>query len=307
MKYFYGSTKREAKNKLDEYLALTRAGQERSVMTLESYITNWLENVKIHELKPRSYDTLESTVNTHIIPRIGFYGLSDLTSDIIQKELINNLVKTSKSFSTVKKTFDALNSCLKFAAANQIILYNPMQTVVKPSRTRYETKEIEILTDDEITALCSTAENYGRYGAAIILILYTGVRSAEALGLKWNDFSEENRLLTIDGSLVMTKNRDKKEEQPNYRPLEQSTSKTKKSTRKIYLTGSAINALQKLKKQNYRDDEKDYIICNEKHKPLNPRNLQRAFDGVLKKSNIPHKGLHALRHPYVKPELKNIL
>jgi len=40
MKCFYGKTKREAKKKLDDYLALINAGQSRDIMTLENYIIN---------------------------------------------------------------------------------------------------------------------------------------------------------------------------------------------------------------------------------------------------------------------------
>ena len=39
--------------------------------SVERFITTWLECFKKPDLKPRAYDSLESTIKTHIIPTLG--------------------------------------------------------------------------------------------------------------------------------------------------------------------------------------------------------------------------------------------
>lgn len=297
MKYFYGTTKREAKKKLDAYRALskpTEAQMER--ITVEEYILDWLTNVKANELKPRSYDTLESAIQNYVLPHIGFYSMADLTGDIIQKEFINVLSQKGYAYSTIKKAYDALGACLKFAVLRRAIPYNPMQTVVKPSKKQFSQKEIEVLTDEEIQKLIAAAPNAGRYGQAIILMLYTGLRVGEAIALKWKDWNEETNFLTIASSLVQAKNRSGKG--TTYTLLEQDTTKTKNGRRNLYLSKNALSALEALKQQGYRGKENDYVICSKNYTPLYPRNLQRTLDCMLKDAGLPHKGLHTLRHTF---------
>ena len=46
---------------------------------LEVAIKVWAETVKKSNLKPSSYDRLESTIECQIVPRIGWYHLDELT------------------------------------------------------------------------------------------------------------------------------------------------------------------------------------------------------------------------------------
>ena len=77
----------------------------------------------------------------------------------------------------------------------------------------------------------------------IILMLYTGIRLAEAIGLKWKSFNEKDNLLFINNSVVLAKNRADKENRV-YSLYEQDTVKTKKGTRKIYLSSKALGAIK---------------------------------------------------------------
>lgn len=297
IKYFYGKTKREAKKKLDTYRALAHPTEEQMErITVEEYILNWLATVKINELKPRAYDTLEGAIQNYVVPHVGFYGLADLTGDIIQKELINTLSQKGYAHSTIKKAYDALNACLKFATLRGAIPFNPMQTVSKPSKKKFKKKAIEILTDEEVKKLVEVAPFAGRYGQAIVLMAYTGLRVGEAIALKWKDWNEDARLLSVTASLVQAKNRSGNG--TAYKLLEQDSTKTDNGTRTIYLSKNAIAAIELLKKQDYRGKKNDYIICTQKYTPLYPRNLQRTFDHMLKDAGIPHMGLHALRHTF---------
>lgn len=84
------------------------------------------------------------------------------------------------------------------------MLFNPVATVEKPSSSKFEKSEIEILTDDEIKRLeeaCVSKYSNGEYiyktGNGFILMLYTGIRTAEALALKWSDIDFKERYMYI--------------------------------------------------------------------------------------------------------------
>mgnify|MGYP004522014387 FL=1 len=60
-------------------------------MSFADYITRWLENVKRNEQKEATHNRAVSTAKTYIIPMIGGYKVAELTSDIIQLRLINEM------------------------------------------------------------------------------------------------------------------------------------------------------------------------------------------------------------------------
>ena len=78
--------------------------------SLEEYINNWLYTYRRNELKPSSFDRLESTIKTYIIPELGYLQLSNITSDDIQK-LLNKMLSDKLSHSSIKKVYDVANAC----------------------------------------------------------------------------------------------------------------------------------------------------------------------------------------------------
>ncbi|MCX7924034.1 MAG: site-specific integrase [Clostridia bacterium] len=298
IKAFYGKTRKEVAEKLADYREMTRAGYgDEDLPDFDRYIKNWLYNVKANELKALSFDRLESTINNHIIPCIGHIKTNQLTDLTIQIELINKKSK-DMSYSSLKKIYDALNACFKYAVARRNLRFNPMNTVTMPSKSKFETKEVEIFSDDEIKKITEAASaRFGngtlkyKNGWAFILMIYTGMRMGEMLALKWQDFNEEARTLTIKRNIALVKNRMAKG--TNYKLVEQDSLKTQNSERVIPLSLMAITALAELRKTS-----KNYVISTADGKPVRPRNFQNTFDSVLKYAGIGHKGLHATRHTF---------
>lgn len=188
VKAFYGKTRKEVADKLTEFRELTRYGyKDEDMPEFKTYITNWLYNVKVNGLKAMSFDRLESTIKNHIIPAVGHFKTNMLTDTIIQTLLINKKVKTH-SHSSIKKIYDALNACFKYAVTRRDLRFNPMDTVTMPGKAKFESKEIEIFTEEDLQVLIQTADSRFENGAlrykngwGIILMIYTGIRMGEAL------------------------------------------------------------------------------------------------------------------------------
>ncbi len=305
-KFFYGKERKDVVSKLKEFKLNQLQGFD-SLLTvnLKDYISNWFKKTKFNDLKPSSLDRLESTIDNQIILRIGHYTIDKLTAPIIQEELINKMFEEGMSYSSIKKAYDAINACMKYAVKNRQLMFNPLETVTKPSTTKFEKTEIVILSDDEIKRFekaCIVKYSNGEYiyktGYGFIMMLYTGLRMGEALALKWNDVDFELKRIKVDNNVIMAKNRNKKNEtDPNHMLIEQDTTKTKKGDRYIGLSKKAYNALEQLKGMKYYNPE-GYVFTTENNTPIRPRNLQNTLDSILDRSNIKRNGLHVLRHTF---------
>lgn len=64
-------------------------------MTVSTYMTHWLEEVKNPELKPSSYDRVEQSLKYQIFPAIGHIQINALTSNDVQK-MINTRYDNSR-------------------------------------------------------------------------------------------------------------------------------------------------------------------------------------------------------------------
>ncbi|MBC7765024.1 MAG: site-specific integrase, partial [Hyphomonadaceae bacterium] len=68
------------------------------------YMHRWLHDVKFNELKPKTFDRKETTLEYQVYPYIGDIQINNISSNDVQA-LINTLVKENFSYSTIIKAF----------------------------------------------------------------------------------------------------------------------------------------------------------------------------------------------------------
>lgn len=301
-RYVYGRTEAEVNKKFRNLKKEDPEVVARSIkcMTVEEYMTSWLITYKKVELKPKSYDTLESTIQHQIVPYFKGMQFFSVTHEDIQK-FINQLNDDGRSYSIIRKAYLALNGVYKYAMMKDQLLKNPCFGVKLPKKAEKNVKSIQVLSKEQIKRYCEHAtERYGngkcvyRLGYGLVLILFTGLRLGEAAGLMWDDIDFQKRTLKVQRTLEYVKNRDG-DENSNHYVLVEGTTKSKSSERTIPLNQTALSALLELKKAN---GGFAYVFSNAKGKPMNPRNLNRAHDCILERAGIPHIGIHALRHTF---------
>lgn len=309
-KSVYGATptevRRKARELRDEAARFDISNVKK--MTVESYMTHWLEDVKKPEVKPGSYDRIEQSLTYQIFPVIGNIQINALTSNDVQK-MINSILET-RSYSTAKKAYNNLNACMELGVQRGEIIKNPVKGVKLPSSKSKEKKAVTAYTPEEIEAIVDEAKRtykngtpVYRYGYLIILILNTGMREGEPLYLKWKDVDLEKRRIYIHGDVVEVKNRDENAES-SYICIEQETPKTDKSTRYIPLNDNAVEALENLRKLI---KDKDRVIATKNHTILSPRKVYRTMENILTACNITNKTnlVHALRHTFATTLIRN--
>lgn len=303
-KTFTGKTRKEAVAKLEKFKRKLEEPEPKPVSQIRyaDFLNEWLTTVKRRRLKDTSYDRLECTINTCIIPYIGKYKLSELTYNIIQNKVINCLQDDGKAYSTVKKAYIALNESMRYAIfPMELIERNPMMGVFMPSTEQFEIKEIRYFSAGEIVRFKAAAlERWGTgtpiypLGYGLILMLNTGVRAGEALAWRWSDYDEASGLIHVKGTLAKVRDRTRGE---HVWKMQFQSPKTQKGRRCIPVNQAAKHALTELKKERYFG-ESSPILAQADGSFNTKDNFSRTFEAVVKRAGIAPCGIHTLRHTF---------
>ena len=226
------------------------------------------------------------------------------------KAVFNGMTGTYAG-STIRQAYIALGAMFKAAKENGLIEKHPMDGVRFDSPIK-AVDEIHFLTVSEQKAFLEIAKHSHNY-AQYALILETGLRTGEVIGLTWDVIDWENHTLTVNKTMEF------RHKQHEWRA---GPPKTKKSYRTIPLTDTAYQILRDLylgreyrKEAPELDKELTYIDRRTaKQAKLHMRDLvfinyrtgmpakNSSYDTHLyklcDKAGIEHFCMHALRHTY---------
>lgn len=151
-------------------------------VTLQYYIDRFIKEKK-HFLKERTFYRYKSIIDQYITPKYAHKKVVDIKTSLL-KEYLNyqfGLGKSAKSIELYRTVFSGL---LQEALFDNVISSNPFvnikrKPIQKPVITPFSTSEVRLLLEESEGWL----QNY------IAVATYTGLRSGEIIGLKWNDIS----------------------------------------------------------------------------------------------------------------------
>ena len=170
------------------------------------------------ELAPTSFER-EMYDCMHIEDLFGaFQTIETLTPDLIEQTYAEALRMKKFKSSELVRINAKLRQILSRAVANKIIDRNPCATV----HVHRPHNERESLTVGQISALCTHLQHTELSAESIgtLLLLYTGMRKGEMLGLEWRDWDPVNKILKIkrqytnDHELRPPKSRESRREIP---------------------------------------------------------------------------------------------
>ena len=300
-KCFSGKTQAEVKRKIVEFHQGGCKTEIRKISVGE-YVWNWAKIYKKGSIRDSSFDAIEKTIKNHIIPEIGMIQLQALTADDIQQLITDMKDKKGYSHSTVKKVYDCLRQVLTHATIKEDIVKNPILLVKMPDKRQFPQKEIRFFNHAECSAIVEeTGRTYSNgkpiyvYADAFVLMLNTGIRMGEAIGLEKQDWDREAKTLHIRRNVQSVLKRGADGETVGGKQLVYNTTKTYSSDRVLPLNKRATEALERLCAK-YPDCP--YIIADSKQKVVPPERLERTFYYLLKNIGIEKTGLHSLRHTF---------
>lgn len=304
-RYFYGRTEEEIRDKIKKFREGCYFGVEESEIKFREYFNQWMLATKKNTLKPGSYDRLERTFRLYLNNRIGGTPIGEIKT--ITCQTIINMYAGKYTYSTVKKIYEAMNGCLRYAATVGSIPKNPMAAVIMPRESAFvkQTKKIIIPTEEEINKLFeegSRVFSNGKpvhnpnYIAVYRFISETGLRVGEVMALTWDKISFDDSFAIIDSSVSEITNRTGKNKDKKLLRIITDT-KTKNGNRVIYLNTEAKKVLMEVKERNEANKvNSEYVFVNGKGKPVVYHELQRTLAGLCRQTGIKPFGLHTLRH-----------
>ena len=314
-KSFSGTTKLEVKKKIKNYIKQFEDELAESVecnKTLAEGMKNYLQVFKYPSVEKTTYDRCEQILNNEITPYIGDKIISNLSAADIKK-LINQLTEKGYAFSTVKQTYNLLSEYFRYLEQEDIINKNPMLNVGQIKKANFYAKQgkelkptsetITVFTDEEVEKFkeeCfrkfSNGKPVYRQAAAYILMLNTGIRTAEALGLLNSDIDLENRVMHLQRGVKEVSKRNEMEKTSG-REIEVGKLKTASSKRSVPLNNTAVEMIKILQNEFYFGKDSP-LICDENGNFTKPSNFRKRYYRILKAAGIKRKGLHSLRHTF---------
>ncbi|WP_204790999.1 site-specific integrase, partial [Oscillibacter sp. CU971] len=201
-KSIYGKTQKEVRERLTEVTMEVDTGTyaEPSKMTLEQWMGIWLDEY-MFDKKWSAVKHYKAQVKINILPALGCYPLSQLDPHLIQT-FYNSLLRgkgRTKPLSpkSIRNIHGILSKCLSTAVKLEYIRRNPAESVTLP---RVDRKEIKPLNDGQVSKMVAQAGNDG-FGTLFKVVVFTGLRLGEALGLTWDCVDFQKNRLTINKQL----------------------------------------------------------------------------------------------------------
>ena len=193
---FYAPTQQGVRNKMRDALAAAErgdylpgaAGKER----LEAYLRTWLETVATPKLKRSTLTTYRGYIENHLVPRLGQRRLNQLRPDHIDIALAE-MASEGLRPASIRQIRAILRSALGHAEKRGIVARNVARLSEPP---RVNRPELMTLSIEQARALVAAAAGE-RLGPLWILLLDTGLRRGEALGLRWRDIDLEHNALRV--------------------------------------------------------------------------------------------------------------
>lgn len=248
------------------------------------------------KLKPVTLYNYKKMFDLRLIPYFGNKKLKDINTLMLTK-YFNSMTKINSdeliSPKTAKRIFNMMQSVFHFAISQNIITSNPCEGVSLPKQDPTKEDKRKYLTEDELPRFIQLFDiNGDTLDRIVLMLLNTGIRSGECLGLSWSDVDFEKRsiyihqnLSEIGGNHFLT------------------TPKTKSSKRIIYMNQAVFDLLQTQRRHQMEMQEiihpyphPEIVFTAENGEFKDRSYLNQQFRRRLKGTEFEFLTLHCLRH-----------
>ena len=277
-------------------------------MTVEDWFNFWIGNI-VSDLAPNTIRNYRERYEHNIRPVIGKLKITDVKP--MHCKLVFNRMNETYAGGTIRQTYITMGTMFRAAVDNGILTRHPMDGV-KYTKPVKAADDIKYFTVDEQNAFLEAAKcshNYHQFA----LILETGLRVGEVIGLTWDCIDWEKRTLTVNKTLEF------RHKQKEWRA---GPPKTAHSYRTIPLTDRAVvllrevEAMKETRKESpvldtvldYMDRRsgkilqlklRDLVFINYRTgKPIKNSSYDTHLYKLCDKAGIKRVCVHALRHTY---------
>lgn len=286
-------TKREAQAWLAKTAQELRAGEVYdTTVSVAEYLAEWLNGKQA--LRPSTRVDYERHIRDIFIPELGHLRLLDLRPhhiDAIFHRLAegNRYRERPVGAQTMHRVLATLNSALNAAVRRGLIRRNPAATVELPRATPAQPR---VWTRDEAAAFLTGTTN-DRLHTLYRLLVLTGLRRGEAVGIQWGDLDLSDGTLTVNRQVVSVTGE-----------LVVGPPKSDAGRRTVALdrvTRQLLEAQHRraLLASPWATDEvfaTRFVFTRVDGQCLTPTHVSRRFDTLVRQLGLPRIRLHDLRH-----------
>ncbi|WP_165046307.1 site-specific integrase [Adlercreutzia sp. ZJ138] len=196
-----GKTRKQAEqSRCDLIVQLELKGfSASSDMTVRQLMEGFLEyKVSSKTIEPSTIRGYKGETKT-ICRYIGAELISDLSVPTINAWMAN-MSDDSYAPKTISKCFRLLKQALNYAVSLDLLSKNPCNFCKPPKRVK---APINALSREERSRMLDLARHAqpGALAVAIEIMLTTGMRRGEVCALRWSDFDESKRTITVSHAL----------------------------------------------------------------------------------------------------------
>ena len=314
-KSFCAPTKKAVLKKIGDYIEFFKmeiAEADETKKPLRKSMQKWLEVFQYGAVERATYDRKEDCAKHYIYPRIGDMIISEITSADLNG-ILTQMMNEGYSHSTVKHVYSLFKEYFRYLCYEDYIPKNPMAYVRMIKKANFlaaqgreiiaRSDAVTVLTDEEIRRLREAVFTRNRKGAlkhqqaaAYLLMLNTGLRTGEVLGLINSDIDLDNREMLV---VRAVKEVGKRDNDGTVRGTELIVGgmKTAASKRTIPLNSTAIEMILILRTERYFGADSP-LISNQVGDFTRPSTFRSRWYTLLDFAGISHKGLHSLRHTF---------
>jgi integrase len=258
------------------------------------YLDNWLPRRAAtgEGLKPTTLATYERYIRNDIKPSaLGAMLLTDIRTYHVN-DFLAGLSEAGRGAVTVRRVAAVVQSAMRDAARSRRVEVNPATGLELPTVSK---KKMQIWEPEQVGAFLDAAAGH-RLGPLFELDMFTGLRRAELVGLRWADVDLPARRLTVRNTRV----------QADKQIVEQEDTKTDAGRRIVELDDRAVGALIAWRLQQTAEAEQwgdlwastGHVFTYEDGIPLKPQYVTRLFDKIRVQAGLPKLTLHGARHEH---------
>ena len=167
-----------------------------SEMTVDEWFKFWIDNI-IPNLAWNTRRNYRERYKQNIHPVIGKMRMQDVRPMHCQKVLLD--MDKDYAGSTIRQAYITMGTMFKSALMNDVIQKHPMDGIryTKPVKAVSDIKYLTVEEQEEFLKAAKRSHNYAQYA----LMLETGLRTGEMIGLTWDAIDFKEHSLTVNKTL----------------------------------------------------------------------------------------------------------
>lgn len=263
--------------------------QNQPTITFGEWMTKYLEGERKGTVSAKSYHQLELLQNK-IPSQLQELAITTITPIMLQKFLNNFAVTASESY--IQKMYGLLRSTFEAAVENDICIKNAARKLKSPhkpekSGSSYELEEVQKIISFALTYYQGISNKRHRRAAmqiavGTIVLLVTGIRRGELLGLDYVDLNVQKGIIHIRRAVYC--------DDDGIPRVTDGKAKTHDSIRDVPCPSWVMKLILNIPKTC------DYPFGTSVGTLIYPSNFNRSYNKFMKESGIHRLNVHSCRH-----------